>query len=115
MCQPESAFDLSFAAQVINPKEEDAKRLNKRLQWQINNKARGLRFVPLNLRDLSTHSIVFKVILFVSISLLRASQAFDLVIASAGFESPSTHLISAIKRRSYDCLKHIKSTMSLFS
>lgn len=30
--QPEAAFDLSFAAQVINPKEEDAKTLNKRLQ-----------------------------------------------------------------------------------
>ena len=31
VCQPEAAFDLSFAAQVVNPKEEDAKRLNKRL------------------------------------------------------------------------------------
>ena len=30
--QPEAAFDLSFAAQVINPKEEHTKQLNKRLQ-----------------------------------------------------------------------------------
>jgi hypothetical protein len=30
--QPEASFDLSFAAQIINPKEEDAKRLNQRLQ-----------------------------------------------------------------------------------
>ena len=52
VCQPESSFDLSFAAQVINPKEDDAKRLNKRLQWQIDNKSRGLRFVPLNLQSL---------------------------------------------------------------
>jgi hypothetical protein len=30
--QPEASFDLSFAAQTINPKEKDAKRLNQRLQ-----------------------------------------------------------------------------------
>ncbi len=35
MTQSEAAFDLSLAAQVTNPKEEDAKRLNKRLQWQF--------------------------------------------------------------------------------
>lgn len=35
MCQPEASFDLSFAAQVTNPQDEDAKALNKRLQWQI--------------------------------------------------------------------------------
>lgn len=29
--QPEAAFDLSFVAQVINPKKEDAKALNKYL------------------------------------------------------------------------------------
>ena len=32
LSQPEAAFDLSFAAQVINPKEDDAKTLNKRLK-----------------------------------------------------------------------------------
>ncbi len=48
MCQPEAAFDLSFAAQVVNPKEEHAKQLNKRLQWQIDNPSRGLKFVQLN-------------------------------------------------------------------
>jgi hypothetical protein len=37
VCQPEASFDLSFAAQVINPKEDDAKKLNKGLQWQIDN------------------------------------------------------------------------------
>ena len=31
VCQPEASFDLSFAAQVINPSEGDAKDLNKRL------------------------------------------------------------------------------------
>jgi hypothetical protein len=32
MTQSEASFDLSLAAQITNPKEEDAKRLNKRLQ-----------------------------------------------------------------------------------
>jgi hypothetical protein len=50
--QPEAAFDLSFAAQVINPKEEHAKQLNKRLQWQIDNPTRGLRFVQLDIQSL---------------------------------------------------------------
>ena len=31
--QSEAAFDLSFVAQVINPQKNDAKRLNKRIQW----------------------------------------------------------------------------------
>jgi hypothetical protein len=48
VCQPEAAFDLSSAAQVINPSEEHAKQLNKRLQWQIDNPSRGLRFVQLD-------------------------------------------------------------------
>jgi hypothetical protein len=52
VCQPEASFDLSFAAQVINPLEEDAKALNKRLDWQINNPARGLKFVKLDINTL---------------------------------------------------------------
>jgi hypothetical protein len=32
MTQPKAAFDLYFAVQVTNSKEEDTKRLNKRLQ-----------------------------------------------------------------------------------
>jgi hypothetical protein len=48
VCQPEAAFDLSFAAQVTNPIKEDAKALNKRLQWQIDNSQRGLHYVQLD-------------------------------------------------------------------
>ena len=47
VCQPEAAYDLSAAAQAIDPTENDVKALNKRLQWQIENAARGLRFVKL--------------------------------------------------------------------
>lgn len=46
--QPEAAFDLSQAAQTTDPREEEVKRLNKRLEWQINNPGRGLRFVQLD-------------------------------------------------------------------
>jgi hypothetical protein len=52
VCQPEASFDLSFAAQVINPAEEDARALNKRLDWQIKNPGRGLKFVKLDVNTL---------------------------------------------------------------
>lgn len=52
VCQPEASFDLSYAAQVINPDEKDAKLLNKRLQWQIDNSDRGLKFVKLDTNKL---------------------------------------------------------------
>ncbi|RDW66029.1 hypothetical protein BP6252_09664 [Coleophoma cylindrospora] len=41
-----------FAAQVINPVESDAKVLNKRLDWQIQNSTRGLKFVELDTKSL---------------------------------------------------------------
>jgi hypothetical protein len=47
VCQPEAAYDLSVAAQAVEPTENDVKKLNKRIQWQIENAARGLRFVKL--------------------------------------------------------------------
>src|SRR5271168_2824690 len=45
ICQPEAAFDLSVAAQFQNPGTDEIKALNKRLQWQIENQERGLRFI----------------------------------------------------------------------
>lgn len=49
VCQPEAAFDLSNAAQNKEPSEEDIKALNKRLKWQMDNKDRGIHFIPLDL------------------------------------------------------------------
>ena len=57
LSQSKATFDLSFVAQVINPQKNDAKRLNKRIQWQIKNADRGLRFVKLNI--ISLKLIVF--------------------------------------------------------
>lgn len=51
--QPEAAFDLSFAAQVTGePTADDVKRLNRRLQWQIDHPGRGLHFVKLDRESL---------------------------------------------------------------
>ena len=52
MSQPEASFDLSYAAQTTDPQEDDIKALNKRLQWQLNNPERGLRFVKLDMQTL---------------------------------------------------------------
>src|SRR5258707_443835 len=54
-------------------------------------------------------------IIFESINAFNAGQAFDFVMASAGFSLPLIHLISAISLLSYDWRRHIISTMSLFS
>ncbi|KHJ31356.1 hypothetical protein EV44_g4611 [Erysiphe necator] len=52
VCQPEASFDLSRAAQVINPETNDVSQLNKRLTWQKSNQTRGLKFVPLDYNSL---------------------------------------------------------------
>lgn len=50
VCQPEAKFDLSFAAQNSqNLSEEDFRILNKRLEWQMTNEKKGLRFIKLDL------------------------------------------------------------------
>ena len=48
MTQPEASFDLSFAAQATEPTKDDIKALNQRLQWQLDNSQRGLKFVKLD-------------------------------------------------------------------
>jgi hypothetical protein len=58
ICQPEATFDLSVAAQVTDPSPDDVKLLNKRLDWQMNNMERGLRFVPIDLKTASMYVFV---------------------------------------------------------
>jgi hypothetical protein len=52
VCQLEAAFDLSTAAQAIDPTDDDVKALNKRLLWQLENAARGIQFVKLDQESL---------------------------------------------------------------
>ena len=49
VCQPEASFDLSIAAQHQDPEMDNIKALNKRLKWQMDNKDRGLRYIPVEL------------------------------------------------------------------
>jgi len=44
---PEAAYDLAIAAQSTGFTPDDVRALNKRIQWQIENAARGLHFVKL--------------------------------------------------------------------
>ena len=45
-------YDLSIAAQATELTEKDVKALNKRIQWQIKNSTRGLRFIDLEKESL---------------------------------------------------------------
>ena len=58
ICQPEATFDLSVAAQHQDPTEDDVKALNLRLQWQMDNLERGLRYVPVDLRSAKVYVFV---------------------------------------------------------
>ncbi|KAM4057545.1 polyprotein [Hirsutella rhossiliensis] len=51
ICQPEASFDISIAAQVQTPTEEDCTTLNKRLQWQKDHQQRGLTYIPIDLAN----------------------------------------------------------------
>ncbi len=62
--QSETSFDFFFDAQIINSKEKDAKRLNQRLQWQLNNLIRELHFVSLNRNQLRL--MIFTDVVFVN-------------------------------------------------
>jgi hypothetical protein len=49
ICQPMANYDLSAAAQVIDPGSEDFARFNKRIKWQKKNLDLNLSFIPINL------------------------------------------------------------------
>lgn len=48
ICHPKASFDLSYAAQSTKFSPDDIVTLNKRLQWQIDNRFRGLKYVKLD-------------------------------------------------------------------
>lgn len=81
VCQPEAAYDLSVAAQVTEPTEKDVHTLNKRIQWQIENAARGLWFVKLD-KD-SLQLMVFTDASFANNKDLSSQVGFVLVLADA--------------------------------
>ena len=58
ICQPEASFDLSAAAQHKEPTKEDITTLNRRIKWQKENTARGLRYVPLDPHEMKLFVLV---------------------------------------------------------
>lgn len=61
ICQSEVSFDLFYAAQSTEFSSDDVIVLNKRLQWQMDNKTRGLKYVKLDRNSL-------KVVIFIDSS-----------------------------------------------
>jgi hypothetical protein len=81
VCQPEAAYDLSIAAQATQPIEKDIKALNARLQWQIENEARGMRFVKLDQDSLQL--LAFTDASFANNKDLSSQIGYVLVLADA--------------------------------
>lgn len=97
ICQPEASFDLSFAAQVVNPKEDDAKTLNQRLKWQIDNSERGIKFVKLDVNTLRI--IVFTDASFANNDDMTSQIGFVIVLADEKNNSNLIHWTSVRCKR----------------
>lgn len=89
VCQPEASFDLSFAAQVINPTEADAKELNKRITWQMENPSRGLKFVKLDITTLQL--LVFTDASFANNKDLSSQIGYVIALADSGKRANILH------------------------
>ncbi len=65
--------------------------------------------------SLSTQSLVFRLMIFVSTNLLSVWHELFFVMTSTELNSSSIHRIFAITLRSYDWRRHIKSIINRFS
>jgi hypothetical protein len=72
-------YDLSIAAQAVELTVQDVTALNKRIQWQLKNAARGLRFVKLEKESLQL--IVFTDALFANNKDLSSQIGYILALA----------------------------------
>lgn len=97
MCQPEASFDLSFAAQAVNPTEIDAKALNKRLEWQIANPKRGLKFVKLDVKTLQL--VAFTDASFANLKDLSSQIGYVLVLMDGNNKANIIHWSSTKCKR----------------
>jgi hypothetical protein len=70
MCQFETSFDLSLAAQSMKISSEDITILNKRLQWQIDNHFRDINYVKLD-------STKFRLMIFTNSSFANNRDLFS--------------------------------------
>ncbi len=70
ICQSEAFFDLSHVDQLIEMSSDDINVLNKRLQWQIINQSRDLKYVRLNQKFL-------RLVIFIDSSFVNNSDLFS--------------------------------------
>jgi len=106
ICQPEAAFDLSVAAQVQNPQEEDIKKLNVRLKWQMEHLDRGLSYIPLQLER--TKLFVFVDGSFANNQDLSSQIGYVIILATENATSPYEENVFQIRGN----LIHWSSTKS---
>jgi hypothetical protein len=97
VCQPEAAFDLSVAAQAKEPTETDIKALNTRIQWQIQNAARGLTFTKLDKNSLQL--LVFTDASFANNKDLSSQIGYVLVLADGSGKGNILHWSSVKCKR----------------
>src|SRR5438876_724687 len=100
-CQPEASFDLSHAAQIMDPQDEDIKYLNKRLQWQYDNHSQGLTLVSLDLN--STQLIAFTDSSFANNHDLSSQIGFILILTERNSNEQGLHKANIIYWSSIKC------------
>lgn len=87
--QPEASFDLSFAAQTTEPTADDIKRLNGRIQWQIDNSKRGLKFIKLDQKTMKL--LVFTDASFANNNDLSSQIGYVIALADATSKANIIH------------------------
>ena len=97
ICQPEASFDLSYAAQSTEFSSDDIASLNKRLQWQIDNATRGLRYVKLDLTTLQL--VVFTDSSFANNKDLSSQIGYVICLADAAQRANIIHWSSVKCKR----------------
>ena len=82
---------------MINPVENDAKALNKRLEWQINNLRKGLKFVKLDTSTLQL--LVFTDASFANNKDLSSQMGYVIVLTDATKKANVIHWSSVKCKR----------------
>ena len=105
ICQPEAAFNLSHAAQSIEFSSDDFALLNKRLDWQLKNKTRGLNYVQLDQNSLQL--VVFTDASYANNRDLSSQIGFVICIAD------STGKANIIYWSSFKCKRVTRSVLAV--
>jgi hypothetical protein len=58
ICQPMASFDLSAAAQTTDPSKEDVAKLNRQLEWQMQNLNLSLDYISIELNTIKLFAFI---------------------------------------------------------